>query len=393
MILYLQEGGYLPPSVAPHTPYYVWMVNALFQIMAGTIVSLAVWRINNFADRLGEELEHRISIEAELQKSEEKFRSLVQNSDDVITVHDHEGRITYASPSAERIFGMARDRIVGISPLDFVHPDDSGLVRMSILQLAANAGDLAPVVLRILKADGGEIVLESIARNHLSNPGIRGIVVNSREITERRHAEERLKASLREKELLLKEIHHRVKNNMQVISSLLSLQAGHVKDPADLHLFRESQARVRSMALVHEKLYRSRDLARIDFGDYLRDVTAELIRTYLKKGVTCVGMLLSIDLAIPCGLMVNELVANAFKHAFPGERTGRVEVTIRKTPDEEIELAVTDDGIGLPEGFDLDGVNSMGMTLVRALVAQLNGSLGISNAPGARFVVCFQREN
>ncbi|MCJ7813450.1 response regulator [bacterium] len=172
---------------------------------------------------------------------------------------------------------------------------------------------------------------------------------------ERKRAEEKIKASLQEKELLLKEIHHRVKNNLQVITSLLHLQSYHIKDPKTLEMFKESQDRVRSMALVHEKLYRSPDLAKIDFAQYIKSLTHGLYRSYsidpkqieLKSKVE--DVFLSIDMAVPCGLIVNELVSNSLKHGFPPqwEGKGRIGIVLRRKGDDQIELIVKDNGIGM----------------------------------------------
>ena len=221
-----------------------------------------------------------------------------------------------------------------------------------------------------------------------------GIIIMSEDITERKEAALRVMASLREKEVMLKEIHHRVKNNLQVISSLLSMQSGAVTEPSVRAVLLESRNRVRSMALVHERLYRSANLAGIDFSLYLREVTAELHRSYAVRNVDvrCVAepFELEVDLAIPVGLIVNELVSNALKHAFPDGRSGSIEVTFRHRADGSAELSVADDGIGLPPGLDLHSVRSMGMTLVQALVAQIDARMTIVSERGTRFTIALQ---
>lgn len=218
------------------------------------------------------------------------------------------------------------------------------------------------------------------------------------EIKERKKAEEHIKASLKEKEVLLKEVHHRVKNNLQVISSLLSLQSQHIEDKEAYAMFKESQDRVRSMALVHEKIYQSLDFDRIDFAEYIKSLARSLYRSYgtnmsqveLKFDVEDIH--LSVDLAVPCGLVVNELISNALKHAFPDakEHRGYIEVGLKSFPENGIELSVADNGVGLPEGIDFENTGSLGMQLVTILIEdQLIGNLTIEHNHGAKFIIRF----
>lgn len=215
------------------------------------------------------------------------------------------------------------------------------------------------------------------------------------EIAERQRAEELIKASLKEKEMLLQEIHHRVKNNLQVISSLLNLQSSYVDNPEIREIFQESQNRVRSMALVHEKLYRSDDLARIDLADYIRNLASFLFRSYragaghITLNVQADNVFLGIDAAVPCGLILNELISNALKHAFPDKRPGQIRVELRTGPEGAVNLVVADNGIGFPPDFDFTATDSLGMQLVHTLVEQLDGTLEISGREGASFNIKF----
>jgi hypothetical protein len=219
---------------------------------------------------------------------------------------------------------------------------------------------------------------------------------------ERRKAEEQIQASLREKEVLLKEIHHRVKNNLQVISSLLNIQAKYVKDADAVRLFGESRNRVKSMALIHEHLYRSKNLAMIDMREYIRELTHQLFRSYggSARGITLsmkIGEIaLGIDRAIPCGIILTELVSNALKYAFPGGRTGSISITLNKNESDEITLSVKDDGIGVPDGLEVGKSDSLGLTLVKMLSDQIHGTLDIVRPAhqmpagvGAEFIVAF----
>ncbi|MDR3577554.1 MAG: histidine kinase dimerization/phosphoacceptor domain -containing protein [Anaerolineaceae bacterium] len=216
-----------------------------------------------------------------------------------------------------------------------------------------------------------------------------------KEIIERTQTEARIKEALNEKDVLLKEVHHRVKNNLQVISSLLNLQAAQISDSKTVDALQESQNRVRSMALIHEKLYQSNDLARIDFASYLQSLVASLAQTYhINSGkmaieVHCEKISLNIDTAIPCGLIVNELVSNSFKYAFPADLSGSIIVTCQLTRDERYSLVVSDNGVGLPAQFDVTSSPSLGLKLVTSLVKQIEGNLIVEGKNGARYEILF----
>lgn len=221
---------------------------------------------------------------------------------------------------------------------------------------------------------------------------------------ERKRVEEQLNASLKEKEVLLKEIHHRVKNNMQVISSLLNLQSVRIKNQDILEMFKESQDRIRSMSLIHERLYQSEDLARIDFSHYIKNLSKHLFQSYridpeavvLQTDVRDVS--LDINKAIPCGLIINELISNSLKYAFPQvkkadkKKMKKGEIDIQLTSENgKVSLLVKDNGIGLPEDLDIETAHSFGLQLVTTLVNQLNGSIEIKRKPGATFKITFDK--
>lgn len=224
---------------------------------------------------------------------------------------------------------------------------------------------------------------------------VTGLVCILRDITEQVKAEDQIKASLREKEVLLQEIHHRVKNNLQVISSLIALQSEYTDDDQMHQMFRESQNRIRSMALVHEQLYRSRDLARIDFSKYIMDLTSNLIHSYQKAigriqlHVNCDPIYLDIDTAIPCGLIINELVSNALKHAFPSDRSGTIMVQFHSSPDQKLTLIVCDDGVGFPDTLNVYKTETLGLQLVTSLTVQLDATIGLQKVNGTSFEIRF----
>jgi two-component sensor histidine kinase len=213
------------------------------------------------------------------------------------------------------------------------------------------------------------------------------------DISERKQAEERVKASLHEKEVLLKEIHHRVKNNLQVISSLVSLQAGGSRDETIRQVLNEVSYRVRSMALVHEKLYQSSDLAHIDFADYLRSLLSFIWRAHgsgasgVRLKLELEPVALPVDTAVPCGLIVNELAGNALKHAFTGRKQGEVTVSLRKRAEGGIRLGVADNGNGLPAGLDWREAKSLGLKLVQMLAGQLDAAVEVESRQGTCFEI------
>ena len=215
-------------------------------------------------------------------------------------------------------------------------------------------------------------------------------------ILDRSQAEQSVQASLAEKEVLLKEIHHRVKNNLQIISSLLDLQSQHTTAESAAEMFRECQSRVRSMALVHERLYRSHDLAKVDFAGYIESLTDHLLQSYwtdqqalrLELDISADARL-SIDTAIPCGLLLNELVSNCLKHAFKGRENGLLRIQLVHVPEGKLRLTVADTGIGLPEGLDVKGAHTFGLQLVSMLVKQLNGNLSVDRTSGTTFNILF----
>jgi PAS domain S-box-containing protein len=224
---------------------------------------------------------------------------------------------------------------------------------------------------------------------------MKGVIEYVRDITPQKEAEDRLQASLLEKEVLLREIHHRVKNNLQVIQALISLQSRRLKDAQAVDMYRESQRRIRSMALVHERLYQSTNLSRIDFADYARSLVIHLFHSLLPDGrpvelkFDLEPVALDVNTAIPCGLILSELVSNALKHAFPEGRTGEIRVSLHRGPGPVVRLGVRDDGVGLPPGFDLGLSDSLGMQIVVTLVSQIEGRLRIGQERGSDFEVEF----
>jgi len=205
---------------------------------------------------------------------------------------------------------------------------------------------------------------------------------------------ERIESALKEKEILLKEIHHRVKNNLQIISSLLNLQSGYIKDKDSIAIFKESQNRIRSMALIHEKLYQSKDMSQIDFSEYISELVGNLFSSYSLNSALIIlhqninNILLEIDLAINLGLIINEIVSNAFKHAFPFGSKGNLYISMKKN-EQKYELVIEDDGIGFSSEIDFRKTESLGLQLIITLVEQIGGEIFLFRDNGTKFVIKF----
>jgi two-component sensor histidine kinase len=210
-------------------------------------------------------------------------------------------------------------------------------------------------------------------------------------------AEEQSKASLKEKDVLLQEIHHRVKNNMQVISSLMGLQKDHIKDKDSIEMLAEIQNCIKSMALIHEKLYKSEDLAKINFIKYIEDLSLSLFQFYevdstrISLKVDGKDVFFGNDTSIPCGLIINELVSNSLKHSFPNDRKGNIQITLHPINNEDFQLVISDNGIGVPEGLDIINTKSLGLKLVDVLVRQINGNIKCNRTRGTEFIIKFKQ--
>lgn len=329
---------------------------------------------------------------ADLQEktvSRSYLENIIQSMREMLIVADADARIRRLNPAA-----CAE---LGCSPADLVErplrelfaaetpPGDADFP----LSLAAGAES----VMRT-QSQGPIPVLCSVAEMRDESGRREGFVCVASNISRQKDTEQRLLASLREKELLLKEVHHRVKNNLQVISSLLNLQAQELRDPQMARLFQESQGRVRSLALIHEQLYRSRDLSQIDFAAYVQELVEHLVQGMGKTAARIRFRFelepsqLPLDLAIPCGMIVNELVSNALEHAFPEGSAGTVRITFRGDA-AGYELTVADNGVGLSEGLLAGKPGTLGLKVVQALTRQIHGRLDLQQAGGSVFAIHF----
>jgi len=345
---------------------------------------------------------YRERAEEELREREILFRGLSEQSPNMIFITLH-GAVVYANQKFKKIMGLSQKEVElqHVNLMDLVASDSRSRVGEHFRTILGGSED-EPFECTLFPGHGERIdVLMAVIPIHYK--GKRAILGTITDITNRKEMESQITASLREKEVLLQEIHHRVKNNLQVISSLLSLQADTVTNPAVLEVFKDSERRIRSMAAVHEQLYRSGNLAFIDSAEYIRSVVEDVYSSYncnahieLQTDLESIPM--APDKAIPCGLIINELVSNALKHAFPEGCTGRLTVTLQRTGDPgrsgpDCVLSVCDDGLGLPADTDVRKTESLGLQLVTSLCErQLRGTLEVERDGGTCFRLRFNAQ-
>jgi PAS domain S-box-containing protein len=334
---------------------------------------------------------------ASLQESEHKFRSLYEATSDAVMLLN-EKEFFDCNPATLKIFGCSKKKqFYGKHPSEFspaFQPngqDSLSLLKQRISTAMQRGSCRFDWVHKRL--DGSEFPAE-VLLNAMEINGEKVLQAVVRDITERKRDEDQIKASLAEKEVLLKEIHHRVKNNLQVISSLLKLQSRYIQDSRVIEMLKESQNRVRSMALVHEQLYQSKDLSNIDFAEYIQNLAHNLFQAYemntgnVKLQTNIDRSCLNIDTAVPCGLIINELVTNSLKYAFLGKSEGKIKIDFN-LDDIVCVLTVSDTGVGFPKDLDYRNARTLGLRLVVSLVRQLRGKIELLETVGTAFKITF----
>lgn len=340
-----------------------------------------------YAFRLEEQVKQRTQ---QLEVSEKELRDIFNTAHDAIIVFDPNHEIVYnVNKRACDMYGFTRPEFIGMSMETISKDVRTGKSKIREVMQRGSFLNFETVHYR---KDGTEMILEVNASviDYRGKPAILSI---SRDITERKHAEQQINRSLKEKEILLKEIHHRVKNNMQIISSLLDLQADALENPMVFQAFQDSKNRIRSMALVHENLYQSGDLARIGTEEYIRSVVGYFLSTYgnfedrIVPNIQVENISLDMDTAVPIGLILTELLSNALKHAFLPGRKGKLTIRFRSRGKKALTLIVQDNGVGFPREIDIDKPGSLGLQLVSLLARQLKGTIEVERRSGTSFKV------
>lgn len=409
-------------------PYALWLDHSLNFVIATILVSMIVTNLNQTLARARRN-------EQALHESEQRYRQLVKHAPaGIYEVDLLTNRFIDANDVICEYSGYSREELLSFSPLDLLTEDSQKKFRARAakvlagetvpetaeFQVVTKSGHLLWVLVNTRTTfENGQparstVVAHNITERKQTEAELERYRIHleelvqertaeltrtnlrlQAEIAERKSAEEQVKASLQEKEVLLKEIHHRVKNNLQVISSLLNLQSNYIEDRQILDVLEDSRHRIRSMALIHEKLYQSGNLARVDFGEYIRDLARYLFRAQsehvrnIRLNTQTDMVYLNIDIAVPCGLVLNELITNSLKYAFPAGRSGEITVTCRADHEDQITLTVSDNGIGFPPDLDLQNTNSLGLNLVHLLTEQLGGTLRLDTCQGTDFTLAF----
>ncbi|MFP4654610.1 MAG: PAS domain S-box protein [Methanohalobium sp.] len=327
------------------------------------------------------DITERKETEKALQESEKKFRLLFNNTNDAIFICDLDGCFVEVNQSACEHLGYCRDELLQMNISD-IHPPDTKSDLDKIKELKEKKHSIFETT-HVHKS--GRVVPIELSVQCIDYQGEPAFIAVTRNIAKRKEAE-----ITREKE-----IHHRVKNNLQVISSLLNLEAGNFENDDLIEAFKNSQNRVRSMALAHEKLYQSKDLKTINFAEYVKNLVTQLFQSYLvdvesiNLNFDMAELYLNMDTAIPLGIVVNELVSNSLKHAFSENEKGEIFIRFYQDEDETYKLVICDNGKGIPENLDIRKTDSLGLQLVNALIEQVDGIIEINSGQGTKFIIIF----
>jgi len=340
-------------------------------------------------------IERKAADEA-LQESEERLRIVIENMPVMLDAFDENGKIIVWNSECEKVTGYNSNEIIGNTrAVKLLYPDGKNLDYIyTMLQKYGN--NFRNLEWDITCKDGSiKTILWSNISEKYPIPNWYSWAIGI-DITERKKAQDQIERSLKEKEVLLKEIHHRVKNNLQVISSLLNMQARTTKDTDTINILSESRDRITTMSIIHTQLYESRDLSKISIKEFINRLLGQLLQSYhtgesrITPVIRVEECLLSISIAVPVGLIVNELLSNAIKYAFVGREEGVIEIILSASQSGRVNLMVSDDGVGLPHGLDIDTNTSLGLRLVKLLTEdQLQGKLDIISEKGTTFIIEF----
>lgn len=322
--------------------------------------------------------------------------AIVATLSDALVLVNPEGKIAAINQATSALLGYEESELTDQPVGVILALEEIASFERTRLDQLAGAGPIHDTEVTFVTQSGTRIPVSVSASVVRDQHNIKqGVAYIGRDLTERKQAEEQIRRSLREKEILLKEIHHRVKNNLQVISSLLMLQSEEATDEGAVEMLRASQNRVYSMAIMHETLYQSEYLAEIDLVDYMQRLANHLVRSYqadpqsIAVQIDIGHISLSTDTAIQCGLIVNELVSNSLKHAFPTSQAGEISIGVQQEHDNQVILTVSDNGVGLPPDIPFPGTGSLGLQLVAMLIHQLEGKVEVERDGGTTFKIQF----
>lgn len=345
---------------------------------------------------VSKDISERKKAEKRIKRSEAYYRTIFENTGTATIIIEEDTTISLVNAEFEKLYGYSKEEIESKkSWREFIAPDYKEKIE-EYHNLRRIDPTLAPrnYELKFVDRQGR---IKDVFTTVAIIPETKKSLISLLDITDNKIAENKIKESLMEKEVLLREIHHRVKNNLQIISSLLNLQTRCVEGEETINVLKESQNRVKTMAMVHEKLYQSEDLKDVNFKEYIENLVSDLFYSYgVKKGtidlqIDADDIKMDIDTAIPCGLIINELVTNSLKYAFPGpNKEDIVKVGLKKLQQDKLRLFVSDNGVGLPENLDMENVETLGLKMVKILVNQLKGTLEVDRANGTRFKIIFK---
>lgn len=335
----------------------------------------------------------RNRVSEALRQSESRYHLLFDRNPKPLFVYELSTlKILESNRTALDSYGYSKEELLKMKITD-LHEDTN---KYSYTRHYANTSDEVITINECRhKRKDGKIIECDITSLKLRYGNSDARLVLVIDVTDLKHTQDHLRQSLEEKEILLKEVHHRVKNNMQTVSSLLNIQSRYIKDPAALEYFRQNQHRIQVMSLIHEKLYRTDNLNSIDFGQYIHQLSSGILQTYntnsgkINLKLNIKDIFLNIDLGIPCGLIINELMTNSLKYAFPKKREGHIYITFNKDTVNGYILNYKDDGIGFPKNFDISKSKTLGLILVKTLTQQLHGNLKINNTSGIEYTITF----
>ena len=360
----------------------------------GTLYTYFRLRSSNFI-RVRRLLEERVEVKTrqltEKNLELEKLSLVASRTDNAVLIASPDGQIEWVNDGFIRLMGIPKEKLINkiLSEIN-VYTNINNEIREAIKNQHS----------RIFESNVTTYNIENLWISSTLTPiydedgTLKKLVVVDSDITAGKNMQKQIETSLKEKDVLLKEIHHRVKNNLQIIISLLNLQTGYIKDEVTLKAVKDGQSRVRSMALVHEKFYQSDELSEIDFAEYIEKLCHYLYQSYGDKtdriDVQIKGDKIGLDMdtAMPCGLLVNEIVSNAYKYAFPDQEKGTILIEFKKS-NGKMTLFIHDNGIGFPIEYDLEKSESLGMQLIQALTSQLDGELKVSRENGTTFEISF----